>query len=140
MEPLCLILRSTTVGIVHFGQVLWKGPRRAAIPLARAPALTQAAMRSLVVVLAAKAVKGALLGTEVGLGRIGRGRFKGAVHALMAAILLRLPQVDTLGQDAQLQPPNRQPAQAAHRHARKRCAVVGANGTRQTILTERPVK
>src|SRR6185503_5021124 len=73
---------------------------------------------------------------------IGRGRFRRfalqrEVHALMTAVLLRVPRPDPFDLDSQSQPPDRQltePIDGMRR--RKRDAVVGANQLRQAEFLE----
>ena len=57
-------------------------------------------VRALLAVGAAKDVEAPLLGGKLGSRRPDRALFQGAVHALMAAVLLRLAGIDELGQDA----------------------------------------
>src|SRR5690606_34026912 len=68
-------------------------------------------VRSLLVEHTAPEVEGPLLGVEVGLG-LGL-RLEGQVHALVAAVLLRLARLDALDADAEAHPPDRERGQAA---------------------------
>src|SRR5262249_46897412 len=98
--------------------------------------LAERLMRPLLVELAAGAGEAALLGGERRRRRRGRRCLERAVHAFVAPVLLRLARRDPLGRDAKLQPPDRQPRQAAGPDARKRRAVVAADRARQSELAE----
>jgi len=65
---------------------------------------------ALVVVLVDEVLEFGLLLQEIATGRFGGGLFEGQMHALMPAVLLRVPWLDTLDLDAQAQPPHRQTA------------------------------
>ena len=72
-------------------------------------------MRSDAVEVGPELVEPALLGRAVA-GRWDRGLgFEGAVHALVAAILLGAGGLDEIGQDAELDPPDAQPAETGER-------------------------
>src|SRR5580693_6954601 len=54
------------------------------------------------------------------------------MHALMAAVLLRLAWLDPFVPDAQSQPPHRELAQSRRRSTSERSSVVGSNRFRQS--------
>src|ERR1700722_824331 len=99
--------------------------------------LAERFMRPLFVVVSAEGVEAPLL-----LGRI-RGRrarglgLEGAMHALMAAILLRRGWMDEVRLDAELDPPRRQPRQAAGAGRAERRAVVATDRMRQSLAANR---
>src|SRR6266853_3188603 len=124
------------IGIGHFGQSLWKGMGRAPVQLCWSASFTQCAMRPLLVVLAAEAIEGALLRAQGAPGWLGSGRFERAVHPFMAAVLLRLARLDALRHDAELEQPHRQLTESTERDAGEWNAIIGADRTRQSIVTE----
>ena len=64
-------------------------------------------MRSLGIELVNEGVEAVLLLEAVVARRAGRLFFEGEVHALMAAILLRMAGLDALDRDAEAEPPDR---------------------------------
>ena len=62
----------------------------------RTDTASQSLMRSYLVKLLTKAVKGSLLRTQVPFGGRGRGGFQGPVHPFMTTILLRTALVDAI--------------------------------------------
>ena len=70
--------------------------------------LIQGFVRTVVVVLMTKPIEADLLRLEIAAGGTRRLRLEGAVHALMAPVLLRGRGRDQLGEDAQPNPPDGQ--------------------------------
>ncbi len=99
--------------------------------------LAECFMRPLFVVVPAEGVEALLL-----LGRV-RGRrarglgLEGAMHALVATILLRGGRMDEVRLDAELDPPRRQSRQAAGAGRTKRRAIVATDGARQSLAAKR---
>src|SRR5438045_1002896 len=124
------------VGVFNFGQLYRIRPRRWSIYVVRPAPVTQTAMRPLFVVLGAKGVEGALLGAQVGLGRLSGRGLQGTVHALMPAILLRLTRIDAFGQHAKLQQPHAESTQTTDGDTGKRRSIVGAHHPGQTVLAK----
>src|SRR5882672_4980173 len=99
--------------------------------------LAERLVRPLLVVVPAEGVEAPLL-----LGRI-RGRrsrglgLEGAMHALVAAVLLRRGRMDEVRLDAELDPPRRQSRQAAGAGRTERRAVVATDGVRQSLAAKR---
>lgn len=61
------------------------------------------------------------------------------MHALVAAVLLRMAGLDALDRDAEAQPPDRELGEVEQGiGAGERDAVVGANGERQPALGKQP--
>jgi hypothetical protein len=90
----------------------------------------------LVVVPGAELVEGSLLGSQRG-ARWPRGlTLEGAVKPLRASVLLRLARLDPLRPNSQLQPPDRQAAEAPWTHRSEGCAVVGAHARGKAKLLE----
>src|SRR6266568_2175942 len=91
-------------------------------------------MRPYLVIVLTEAIQFALLGTPV----LSRAQLllEGAVHAFVSSVLLRMSGLDAFRHDAQLDPPDRQPRQAAERRRGERRPVVGADGSRQPMLAE----
>src|SRR5579871_902427 len=110
-------------------------PGRRAIELGRL-ALAQRLVRPLMVELVAESIETALLVGNVGRGRPAGLGLEGAVHALMAAILLRLARPYPLEPDAHPGPSRRQPGQAARAGRGEGCAVVAADCGRQPVFCE----
>src|SRR5260370_20885750 len=71
----------------------------------------QRLVRPLVVVDGAERVEAALLLSEGGRRRAGGFRVQGAMHALVAAVLLRLSPLDPLPPNGAPYPPDREPRQ-----------------------------
>jgi hypothetical protein len=73
-----------------------------------------------------------ILGRRELRGRDRRICLEVPVHALVATILLRGGGLDEVGEDAELDPPDRELRQATERHGRERRTVVGADALRET--------
>jgi hypothetical protein len=69
-------------------------------------------MWPLVVVALDEVIELGLLLQEVFGGRLGGLQLQGQVHALVAAVLLRIAGLDPLDFDTEPEPPDRQPAQS----------------------------
>jgi hypothetical protein len=93
-------------------------------------------VRAFVVVDAPKAAEAELLRGERVRGRLGGLLLERPVHALVAAVLLRLAGGNALGPDAELDPPNRQPRQPARCDRGERRPVIRANRQRPPELAE----
>ena len=85
-------------------------------------------------------VEAGLLAEAVRGGGAGGLLLEGQVHALVAAVLLRLARGDALERDAEPEPPDREPRQAVEPAAGEGHPVVGADRGRQAALLEQPVK
>jgi len=81
-------------------------------------------------------VEATLLSPEVSLGRPCGTGFESSVHTLVAAVLLGLAGLDELGEDAEADPPDREPGEAAERVGGEGGAVVGADTLGQAVLAE----
>ena len=127
------------------GLVLWGihapgiGAYRRSVP-ASWGLLTQGFMGSFLVIVGTKALEGPLLPAPGGLGWAGGLRLQRTVQPLQPAVLFRMPRLDALWDDSQLDPPHCQGRQASQAYAGKRRAVVGANSPRETILLEGPLQ
>src|SRR5579884_2034941 len=92
--------------------------------------LAQRLMRALVIVLLLKLAKAPLLLAH-GAGRRLHGRFpQSAMHALVTAILLRVPGLDALTHNPQLDPPHRQFRQPVRPRIPERRSIVAAHALR----------
>ena len=111
-------------------------PRRGLVQRSRR-LLAQRLVRPLAVVNRSEIVEPPLLRRQA----VGRRRcglvLERAVNPLVTPILLRLAGNDPLGPDAALDPPDRQPRQAAHPGRAKRRPVVQTDRPRQPVLFER---
>ena len=97
-------------------------------------------MRALVVELGFEAVEAAVLPGEGG-GWGARGfLLQRPVHALVPAVLLRVPQFDELGVDAKMNPPDRESAQPSDGRRREGRPVVGTHDRGKAVLLEQPVQ
>ena len=94
-------------------------------------------VRTLLIVLAAKAIKGSLLCPPVGRRRRSRFLLQSAMHALVPSVLFRMSRRNSLRHNPQLHPPHRQARKPRHRSRRKRRTVVGADRPRQTTFPKR---
>src|SRR4051794_38823671 len=54
----------------------------------------------------------------------------------MSAVLLRLPRLNAIGSDAELEPPDSKARESAEARRREGRAIVGADGVRQTFLSK----
>ena len=103
--------------------------------------LSERLMRPLLIELGAELIAAALLGRRGGRGRrTGTLGLERAMHALVAAVLLRLAGRDALRCDAELDPPDREPAKSAGSDRGERRTVVGAQRARQAIILKRPLQ
>src|SRR5678816_3318968 len=94
-------------------------------------------MRPLAVEFLNEGVEARLLLQAIAAWRSGGFLLQGQVHALMAAILLRMAGFDALDGDAKAQPPDRECGEVEQGiGAGEGNAVVGADGERQTALAE----
>src|SRR5216684_2283294 len=87
--------------------------------------LAQRLMRPLVIELVAEVIEAPLLGSERGGRRLGGFCLEGLVHAFMPPVLLGLARHNAHWGDAQLEPPHRQPAQAAGGQRGERRTIIG---------------
>src|SRR6266446_1982585 len=136
MTFLAHLTQRKVIGIGHFGQSLWKRMGRAPVQFAWSASFTQAAMRTLLVVLPAEGIERTLLCTQRASGRFGGGGLERTVHPLMATVLLWLTRLNALRHDSKLEQPHRELAQSTERNTGERDAVVGADRTWQTVLTK----
>jgi hypothetical protein len=91
----------------------------------------------LVVVAIDEVVELGLLLQEVAGGRFGGLRLERQMHALVAAVLLRMARLDAFDRNPEPEPPDREFGQVEERiGACKGHAVVGADGVWQTELLE----
>src|SRR4051794_247320 len=79
--------------------------------------LTERLVRPLVVVFVTKAAKAALLRARGASRRTGRLRLEHGVELLMGPVLFGMPGQNALEPNAELQPPHREPGQAAQARA-----------------------
>lgn len=98
-------------------------------------------MRPFGIVLGNEVVEAFLLLDDVGTRWAGGFTLEREVHALVAAVLLRMARLDALDGDAEPQPPDRELRQVEQAvRAGEGQAVVGADGVRQAALEEEPLK
>ena len=102
--------------------------------------LTQRFMGPLLVVAGSKVLKGPLLPLPGGLGRAGGLRLQRPVQPLQPPVLFRMPWLNALREDLQLDPPHGQGRQAAQAHAGKGRPVVRADSPWKTVLPEGPLQ
>src|ERR1700722_597316 len=93
-------------------------------------------MRPNLVVLFLKTQKSHLLPPQIPLRWSCGLLFQRLMHALVAAVLLRLAWLDPFMPDAQSQPQHRELTQSCGRATGERCSVVGANRLRQSELAK----
>jgi hypothetical protein len=93
-------------------------------------------VRTILIVVVTKAIEGALLVGHRGVRRRGGVLFERAMHALVTAVLLRLPGLDALGQNAQLNPPHAEPRETPDGFGGEGRAVVATNPHRQPELAK----
>ena len=62
------------------------------------------------------------------------------MHPFVATVLLWGSRLDEVGQDAELDPPDRELRQSTQRHGGERHAVIGADAVRQPELVEESVE
>src|SRR5216684_2414299 len=94
--------------------------------------LAQRLMRPLVIELVAEVIEALLLGSERGGRRLGGFCLEGLVHAFMPPVLLGLARHNAHWGDAQLDPPHRQPAQAAGGQRGERRSIIGEQHLRKS--------
>ena len=94
-------------------------------------------MGTLEVVFVLELIKAALLRAQRPFGRSRRLFFQRAVHALVAAILLRLARRDPFHANPQPHPPHAQPAQSRQTGGGERRPIIAANRRREPVLPER---
>src|SRR6266567_2205655 len=121
--------------VVRLGHARGKFSRRRLINFRRRAHLERFVGTHLIVFLP-KAIQRLLLLAAIARRRLRGLGFQRAMHTLVPAVLLRMPGLDALGHDAQLDPPHRQTRQPGQRPRSKRRAVVGADGLRQAVLAE----
>src|SRR5439155_1169499 len=102
--------------------------------------VAQRRVRPLVVVFEAEAPEAALLRRRVARRGARRFRLEHGMKLFVRSILVRASEGDPLGDDAEADPPDRQPREAAEAGAGKRAAVVAPNALWQTVLSERAFK
>ena len=112
------------------------GARRGRVELGRTLHVERL-VRPLVVVAVDEVIEPGLLLQEVAAGRLGGFLLQRQMHALVAAVLLRVAGLDALDLDAEPQPPDRELAQAEEGVGTgEGHAVVGADGAGQAKLLE----
>src|SRR6266700_2308665 len=121
--------------VVRLGHARGKFSRRRLINFRRRAHLERFVGTHLIVFLP-KAIQRLLLLAAIARRRLRGLGFQRAMHTLVPAVLLRMPGLDALGHDAQLDPPHRQTRQPGQRPRSKRRAGVGADGLRQAVLAE----
>jgi len=98
--------------------------------------LAQRFVGPLEVVDASEAVEPSLLGAEVRAGWRGGALLEGSMHALVAAVLVRLSGLDELGGDAEGDPPHGELGEASDGGGGEGMAVVGADPLGEAQLPE----
>src|SRR6266508_3325506 len=93
-------------------------------------------MRPFVVVLIAEPIESPLLRPAMGAPRPRRLPLQLPMHPLVPSVLLRMPHLDLLRPDPQLDPPHRQPAQPSRPDVGEGLAVVGTNDSGKAVLTK----
>ena len=94
-------------------------------------------MRPLVVEALDEVIELGLLLQEVAAGRLGGFELQGQMHALMAAVLLRMAWFDALDLDAEPQPPDRELGEVEEGvRACERPAIIGADGLGEAKFLE----
>src|SRR6266851_6549239 len=89
--------------------------------------LAQTLMWAVLIVVAPETIEAHLLRGLI-CGRRGGGfRFQGAMHALMAAVLLGLAWIDSLQRNSGLKPFHRQPRKSRGAGRRERFSIIGAD-------------
>ena len=114
-------------------------PERRTVPIPRT-GLPQSLMRPLFIVAVAKGVKGSLLPSSVRLRRRSRLCLQRPVQPLQPSVLFRVAGLDSLRNDAQLDPPYCQLRQAPKTNACKGRSVVASDRLGQSILPESALK
>ena len=98
----------------------------------------QGFVRPFGVELLAEAIEAPLLSGEAPRRRARGLGLQGAMHAFMAAILLRLARFDQLGQNAQADPPGGEARESGQRVGGKGHAIVGADALGEPELVKQP--
>src|SRR5207248_10995595 len=128
------LAQDEVIWVDEHGQAARIGSRRRTIEFTRPLTVAQAAMRTLLIELLRKAIERALLRAEVGFWGCCGGGFEGAMHAFVAAVLLRSTRRDTFRFHPQLEHPDAQCAYTAHRSSGKRFTMAGAECLREPVL------
>ena len=98
-------------------------------------------MRPFGIELVDEVVEAGLLLQAVDAGRAGCLLLEGEVHALVAAVLLRMAGLDALDGDAEAEPPDRELGEIEQGIGTgEGHAVVGADGQRQAALAKQPLE
>ena len=98
-------------------------------------------MRPFGIELVHEVVEAGLLLQAVQAWRAGGFLLQGEVHALVAAVLLRMARLDALDGDAEAQPPDRELGEIEQGVGTgEGHAVVGADGQRQAALAKQPLE
>ena len=101
----------------------------------------QGFVRTLVVEDLDELVEPSLLLQKIGSRRLGGFFFQGQMHALMAAVLLRVPRLNPLDANTEPEPPDRELAQIKQRmRGSEGHAVIAADVGRQAALLKKPLK
>ncbi len=128
------------IGIIPgIPEAIRHGFRRRCVKLRRGP-LTQGFVRALLVVVPAEGVEAGLLFVGIARRRTRGLRLQGAMHPLMAAIVLRRSRADEAQPNAKPQPPRRQSCQPAGSGTAEWRSIVAADRSRQSIASEGPLK
>src|SRR6266849_1973006 len=97
-------------------------------------------MRPFVIELVTEVIEALLLMGQGGGRRIRGFGLERLVHPLMAAVLLGLARLDALRPDAQLDPPDPEPAKPARTERGEGGAIIGADRARQAVLAKHPLQ
>jgi hypothetical protein len=116
-------------------RVAWKGPEGGDVKRGR-PLLLESLVGALEVEGLPKGIERPLLSPEARLGRKGGVFLQGAVHALVAAILLRLAGLDELRGDPEGDPPDGETGETAQGVGGEGSSVVGADPVGEAVLAE----
>ena len=102
--------------------------------------IAQRLVRALVVVGVPEVVEDGLLTPAVRCSGPSGFTFESSMHSFVSAVVLRARRRNALMHDSQAHPPDVELGEAVQTYGRKRCTVVGANGSRQAVLTEEPLE
>ena len=130
------LVRRVVPGILELGRI---GPGGRDIDVPRR-SLPQCLVRPVSIKLAPHAIKPPLLGLARGRGCQRRLLLQRQVKPLVAPVLLRVPRIDPIQVNSQLQPPHRQLREPARARRRERRSVVGAQRAGQPIFAKRPLE
>src|SRR5260370_40984332 len=101
----------------------------------------QGLVRTLVVEDLHELVEPSLLLQKIGSRRLGGFSLQGQMHALMAAVLLRMTRLDPFNANTEPEPPDRKFAQVKQGVGRSEGhAVVAADAGREGALLKKPLK